>query len=156
MDDIFFDETELIEDIKSKLKQAFNTVEWKKMFGNRKVVFYDSLFIEKPSFPCIYISCVSNNPENNKRTSEQVELYTRFEIEIETYNQEADINGEKVSKEKFAIIFNREIKRVIAEHYRMNLTNARPIPNMDSNICRRMLSYTGIIDNRTKMIYNID
>lgn len=155
MDDLFFDEQLLYDDIKSNLEATFNTPEWKKQFGGRKVEFYNSLKIDKPKFPAVYIQITNSYPVDEMRTSAQVEPYTRFEIEIQTFTQEVQIDNMRVSKERIGILLNAEIKRVIARIYRLNCTRNGSIPNIDSNIHRRILNYTGIVDNKTKMIYNI-
>lgn len=153
MDELIFDEQELIDEIKIEIENTFNTNEWKKMFGNKKMKIYNSLTIDKPSFPCIIVTVIEAIPNLQMRTSRQVEEYTNFVVEIETYNQAVEVDYKKISKEELGIKINNALRLALNKRFRFEITSNEPLMNIDSTIYRRRIVVRGIMDNKNKKIY---
>lgn len=144
-----FDEQYVYDMIKDGIAKAFNTREWKTLFGGKKIAFAEENFGESPSFPCIYIGISSAIERTDLHDSSHQELFTRFEFEVECYNQAT----KDLTKTKLGRMINVRLKEVIEDLFNPVITENRELPSPDETLYRRRISGHSTIDNKNKVFY---
>ena len=154
--DIVFDEEQFTNDIKDKIKLGFKNdtnTNWFNIFGNKEINF--SLIEDKFSdtFPTIDIEVIGI-PYERSMDSVQVANHTQFTIDIYIYNKEGKNGKEKINRKTLSMRIAKMINYIIQTNYGLVASSDSYLPNQDPTICRRLISYSGVIDNKTKSIFN--
>lgn len=154
--DIVFDEELFTNDIEDKIRLGFkndNETNWFSVFGNKEMNI--SLIEDKFSdtFPTISIE-VTGVPYERTMDSGQVANHTQFNIDIYVYNKEGKIGKEKIDRKKLSMRISKRINYIIQTNYGLVASSDTYLPNQDPTICRRLISYRGVIDNKNKYIFN--
>lgn len=144
-----FDEQYVWDYIKSGLEKVFNTPEWKKLFGGKKMKFVDDNFGQQPSFPVIYIEITDFYEPDEFHDSEKVENFTRFSFDIEQYNQAVS----PLTKKQLGRKINMQIAETIKDILNPHITSNGEISSPDDTIYRRSIQGYCIINNKTKIFF---
>lgn len=156
MNELYFDEIKMQESLQNAILDFYKTDSrhekdyWYKLFGNRNLKFYSSQTEansqgQKPQFPCIILS-IDSEPDTTWINSSQIEEVSRVNLTIELYTMQVN-NIDKILLCKYlseiVILGIRNLSSNIV------LTRSTPIPNIDNNICRRIIRGTFKYDNKT-------
>ena len=144
-----FDEQYIYDMIKDGIAKAFNTREWKTLFGGKKIAFSEENFGEPPSYPCIYIDIIDAIERVDLHDSSHKENFTQFEFEVECYNQAT----KDLTKTKLGRMINVRLKEVLEDLFNPVITENRELPSQDETIYRRIISGRSTIDNKNKVFY---
>ena len=153
---IVFDEEQFTNDIKDKIKLGFKNdtnTNWFSVFGNKEINF--SIVEDKFSdtFPTIDIE-VTGIPYERSMDSGQVANHTQFTIDIYVYNKEGKNGKEKINRKVLSMRMAKMINYIIQTNYGLVANSDSYLPNQDPSVCRRLITYTGVIDNKNKYIFN--
>lgn len=156
MNDIVFDEEQFTKDIQNKIRQGFKNdkeTNWFSVFGNKEINF--SIIEDKFSdtFPTIDIEVIGT-PYERSMDSVQVANHTQFTIDIYVYNKEGKNGKEKINRKILSMRISKMINYIMQKSYGLIASSDSYLPNQDPSICRRLISYSGVIDNKNKCIYN--
>lgn len=112
----------------------------------------DPYSTKSPVYPMITVEEIRNSPEqqiNGKiiRTT----LNYRFEI----YGRDTSVSSEVMNKRKVVTTLGNEIDKIMRETYGMKMVgDPQILPySTDNSILRYIVTYGGIIDNETMIIY---
>lgn len=144
-----FDEQKVCDTIQSALKKAFDTPEWKALFGRKVVKFTDDNYGERTSFPVIYIGVSNCSQDDRTVDSDKTEKYTQFYFEIEQYNQATTA----LTKVKLGRKINKQIVETIRETLNPWITQNSEVMSPDESIYRRLIEGYCTIDNQKDIFY---
>ena len=146
-----FDEQFIIDLTRGIISDKLNTTEFKALFGNRKIKFFDSMAEanEKPQFPCFIVNIISSFPATQYNSADDPEHFTEFSMEIEHYNQAS----KDISKEVLGRKINKAVKSALQSTYPFNITYNAELANGDFTVYRRLIRCNGIFDNYKKILY---
>lgn len=144
-----FDEQKVCDTIQSALKKAFDTPEWKALFGRKAVKFTDDNYGERTSFPVIYIGVSNCTQDDRTVDSDKTEKYTQFYFEIEQYNQATTA----LTKVKLGRKINKQIVETIRETLNPWITQNSEVMSPDESIYRRLIEGYCTIDNQKDIFY---
>lgn len=144
-----FDEQYVYDFIKQGLDEKFDTAEWKKKFGGKKVKFSEDNFGQSTSFPVIYINIEDCYEDNRTHDSSQIEHYTQFFFAVECYNQAVG----NVSKKRLGREINAEIVETLRELLNPHITSNSEILSPDDTIYRRRIDGYCTMNNETKIFF---
>ena len=144
-----FDEQKVCDTIQSALKKAFDTPEWKALFGRKSVKFTDDNYGERTSFPVIYIGVSNCSQDDRTVDSDKTEKYTQFYFEIEQYNQATT----SLTKVKLGRKINKQIVETIRETLNPWITQNSEVMSPDESIYRRLIEGYCTIDNQKDIFY---
>lgn len=144
-----FDEQKVCDTIQSALKEAFDTPEWKALFGRKAVKFTDDNYGERTSFPVIYIGVSNCSQDDRTVDSDKTEKYTQFYFEIEQYNQATTA----LTKVKLGRKINKQIVETIRETLNPWITQNSEVMSPDESIYRRLVEGYCTIDNQKDIFY---
>lgn len=148
---LIFDGERVTTQIKKLIQKAFKSDEWYTLFDNNdlQILTYQERVADK--FPTIIINIVDDFPYLRTRDSNQISNHTQFTLRITIYNKNSKskkLNREIVSR-KIADNIIYTLQSELGYIYNAN----QLIPNEDIDVCRRVISYSVIIDNKTFDIY---
>lgn len=142
-----FDEQGIIDYIQGGLAKAFNTKEWKTLFGGNKMSFSEDNFGQAPSFPVIYIEI--DNPYRTNIDSSHIERYTQFSFTIECYNQaKGDLTKKQLGRK-----INGFLVETLIELINPNITANEELASPDETVYRRHIEGYCIHDNQNNIFY---
>lgn len=144
-----FDEQYIYDMIKDGIAEAFNTKEWKALFGGKKMSFAEEDFGKAPSFPCIYIGIENPIEPYRLHDSSHEEKFTEFYFDIECYN----VATKDLTKTKLGRMINVRLKEVLMELFNPHITENRELASPDEKIYRRIISGRSTVENKNKIFY---
>lgn len=144
-----FDEQEIVDYIQAGLKKAFNTKEWKTLFGGKKIAFSEDNFGQAPSFPIIYVDIDDCHQADGTNDSSHLEKFTQFYFNVECYNQATA----ELSKKALGRKINARVVEVLREIMNPNITSNSELASPDETIYRRSIQGYSVYDNTTKTFY---
>lgn len=160
MDNLFFDEIKMKETFEKAIAEFYkNDIRheedfWFKLFGNRDLKFYSSLEEantnkEKPHFPCVLVN-IESSPNTQWSNSTQIEKISSVSFDIEFYTTDVgNIDKSKLSYYLSTIIL-LALRNISGN---ITVTRNAPIPNIDRNVCRRIIRGSFNYDNNTNTFY---
>lgn len=144
-----FDEQGLVDYIREGLAKAFNTKEWKALFGGKKMQFSEDNFGQAQSFPIIYIDVDNCYEPDELHDSSQVENFTHFDFTIECYNQ---AKGE-LTKKQLGRKINAFVVKTLRELMNPHISYNHEVESPDDTVYRRKIDGYGIYDNQNNIFY---
>lgn len=136
----------ILDEIMEKLKNSTFTVSFKDI--------REPYSTKQPVYPMITVEEITNTPQqqiNGKiiRTN----LHYRFEI----YGRDISHEGQLISKRKLVTTLGNELDTIMRETYGMKMIGTYQILPYasDNSILRYIVTYGGIIDNETMIIYQL-
>lgn len=146
---MMFDEQKVCDTIHDALKKAFDTAEWKNLFGRKVMKFTDDNYGERTSFPVIYIGVSTCAQDDRTVDSDKIEKYTQFYFEIEQYNQATT----SLTKVKLGRKINKQIVETLRETLNPWITQNAAVFSPDDSIYRRLIEGYCTIDNQKDIFY---
>lgn len=146
-----FNGQRVMDQVKKLIQKSFKTDEWYELFDNNdlEIITYQERVSDR--FPIITINIIDDYPYLTSRDSNQISNHTQFSLRITIYNKNSiskKLNREIVSR-KIADQIIYTLQSELGYIYESN----QLVPNEDVDICRRIISYSLIIDNKTYNIY---
>ncbi len=136
----------ILDEIIQKIKDSEFTVSYKDI--------REPYSTKEPVYPMITVEEVTNTPQqqiNGKiiRTN----LHYRFEI----YGRDCSVDGKLMRKRKVVTTLGNELDTIMRETYGMKMIGTYQILpyTSDNSILRYIVTYGGIIDNETMIIYQL-
>lgn len=136
----------ILDEIMEKIKNSTFTVSFKDI--------REPYSTKQPVYPMITVEEITNTPQqqiNGKiiRTN----LHYRFEI----YGRDISHEGQLISKRKLVTTLGNELDTIMRETYGMKMIGTYQILPYasDNSILRYIVTYGGIIDNETMIIYQL-
>ena len=146
---IVFDEQEVIDYLKSVVKNAFKSPERRTLFGGKNMKIVDENYSEHISFSVVYVGVsdfiflfvIYDNSGD--------EQYTDVEFEVECYNQEAG----KKTKREIGLAINKQLMTALKQAINPHITMNQQLESPDESIYRRRIEGYTIFDNKNKIFY---
>lgn len=136
----------ILDEIIEKIKNSTFTVSFKDI--------REPYSTKQPVYPMITVEEITNTPQqqiNGKiiRTN----LHYRFEI----YGRDISHEGQLINKRKLVTTLGNELDTIMRETYGMKMIGTYQILPYasDNSILRYIVTYGGIIDNETMIIYQL-
>ena len=136
----------ILDEIMEKIKNSTFTVPFKDIREHYST--------KQPVYPMITVEEITNTPQqqiNGKiiRTN----LHYRFEI----YGRDISHEGQLINKRKLVTTLGNELDTIMRETYGMKMIGTYQILPYasDNSILRYIVTYAGIIDNETMIIYQL-
>lgn len=136
----------ILDEIMEKIKNSTFTVSFKDV--------REPYSTKQPVYPMITVEEITNTPQqqiNGKiiRTN----LHYRFEI----YGRDISHEGQLINKRKLVTTLGNELDTIMRETYGMKMIGTYQILPYasDNSILRYIVTYGGIIDNETMIIYQL-
>lgn len=136
----------ILDEIMEKIKNSTFTVSFKDI--------REPYSTKQPVYPMITVEEITNTPQqqiNGKiiRTN----LHYRFEI----YGRDISHEGQLINKRKLVTTLGNELDTIMRETYGMKMIGTYQILPYasDNSILRYIVTYGGIIDNETMIIYQL-
>lgn len=102
-------------------------------------------------FPQVVLTEQDNSLSSATTRMEETRSLLAFEVNI--YAQDKVINSSKIARMQIARDLSKLVDNVLGYGYRMQRITCTPTPNLDMNIYRITMRYTGILnDNRIKFV----
>lgn len=146
---IVFDEQEVIDYLKSVVKNAFKSPEWRTLFGGKNIKIVDENFGEQTSFPVVYVGVSDCTQADGTYDNSGDEQYTDVEFEVECYNQEAG----KKTKREIGLAINKQLMTALKQAINPHITMNQQLESPDESIYRRRIEGYTIFDNKNKIFY---
>ena len=150
----YFKENDILETFEEFIKDLFAKDEAKTLFPNVDFSFsteYDYV-ADSVSLPAIFITIDDAVNDNGNSNSSQIQQYTRFSVSFEIFTKE--LNDLSLQKSSTAIS-EYIIKNFQLKFGCMILTQNKRLPNIDMTVARRIVTFSGKINNQTNQIYSI-
>lgn len=136
----------ILDEIIQKIKDSTFTVPFKDI--------REPYSTKQPVYPMITVEEVTNTPQqqiNGKIIRSN--LHYRFEI----YGRDSSVDGELMRKREVVTTLGNELDTIMRETYGMKMIGTYQILpyTSDNSILRYIVTYGGIIDNETMIIYQL-
>lgn len=112
----------------------------------------DPYSTKSPVYPMITVEEIKNSPE--QQISGKI-IRTSIAYRFEIYGRDSSVDSEVMNKRKVVTLLGDEIDKLMRETYGMKMVGSPLILpySTDNSILRYIVTYGGIIDNTTMIIY---
>lgn len=136
----------ILDEIMEKIKNSTFTVSFKDI--------REPYSTKQPVYPMITVEEITNVPQQQiKGKIIRTNLHYRFEI----YGRDISHEGQLINKRKLVTTLGNELDTIMRETYGMKMIGTYQILPYasDNSILRYIVTYGGIIDNETMIIYQL-
>lgn len=154
MNKLYLDEELLEDDLRKVLRTAIRSDEAKAEFGTIHLIGKDSDFNQDTAFPAIWLTVTKNAPLTNTQEDIEVEPYTRFSVTVETYTsgkKRRSINIRLAMFVTYALQLRLKMDTYTTRGLRLD--SEQDMGDVTDNVCRRVLRFSGVTDNASKLIF---
>lgn len=154
MNKLYLDEDLLEDDLRKVLRVAIKSDEAKAEFGTIHLIGKDSDFNQDTHFPAISLSLTKNAPLANFQTDIDIEPYTRFSVTVETYTSGKNRRSTNIRLAQF-VTFVLQLRLQLDNYYTrgLQLDQEQELSSFVDNVNRRVLRFSGAVDNASKLIF---
>lgn len=152
---LFFN-IELFEnDLRKIIKSGIKKSAIRKDFGDIHLIPLESDFNEDTKFPAIWITVSKNGPYAPAQEDIEVEPLTRFNVTVETYTSGKNKRSANMRLAKF-VTYLLQTRQKLEHYYNrgLKLDQEVELSSFVADVNRRVLRFSGIVDNASKLIYN--
>lgn len=147
---------ELLEnDLRKIIKSGIKTTSARSEFGQIHLVPQDADLTTDTKFPAIWITVNKNGPYTPAQEDIEVEPYSRFNVTVETYTSG---NNKRTKNVKLAqyITYILQTRQKLDNYFNrgLRLDQERELTSFIDDVNRRVLRFSGVIDNEHKLILN--
>lgn len=147
---------ELLEnDLRKIIKSGIKTTSARSEFGQIHLVPQDADLTTDTKFPAIWITVNKNGPYTPAQEDIEVEPYSRFNVTVETYTSG---NNKRTKNVKLAqyITYMLQTRQKLDNYFNrgLRLDQERELTSFIDDVNRRVLRFSGVIDNEHKLILN--
>lgn len=147
---------ELLEnDLRKIIKSGIKTTSARSEFGQIHLVPQDADLTTDTKFPAIWITVAKNGPYTPAQEDIEVEPYSRFNVTVETYTSG---NNKRTKNVKLAqyITYILQTRQKLDNYFNrgLRLDQERELTSFIDDVNRRVLRFSGVIDNEHKLILN--
>lgn len=149
---LYFQENEILQTLESDLTEIFSTDEAVSLFGTQVDIRseYDDIS-EDLTFPCILISFDDSSAVDERATSSQPQQFTSFVLAFEIFSKAIKEYTPTVATR---LVSEYLIQKVQQKYSLLRITANRYLPNIDDSVARKQITFMGVINNETHMIYS--
>lgn len=149
---LYFQENEILQTLESDLTEIFSTEEAISLFGTQVDVRseYDDIS-EDLTFPCVLISFDTSSAVDIRATSSQPQQFTEFVLVFEVFSKGINDYTPTVATR---LVSEYLIKNIQQKYSLLRMTSNRYLPNIDDSVSRKQVTFMGVINNETHMIYS--
>lgn len=152
---LFFD-IELFEsDLRKIIKNGIKNSAIRNDFGDIHLIPLESDFNEDTKFPAIWITVSKNGPYSPAQEDIEVEPLTRFSVTVETYTSGKNRRSSNMKLAKF-VTYILQTRQQLEHYYNrgLKLDQEVELSSFVANVNRRVLRFSGVVDNASKLILN--
>lgn len=152
---LFFDSSLLEDDLRAIIKTAIRTKDSIDAFGEVHLIPKDSDLNTKTLFPAIYITVIKNGPYTPAQEDVEVEPYSRFSVTVETYTTGSNRRSLNEKLAQF-MIYILQTRQQLNNYYNrgLKLDQERELTSFVDGANRRVIRFSGVVDNASKLILN--
>lgn len=152
---LYFDAELLEDDIRKIIKSSIKTKDAIDMFGEIHVIPKDSDLNSKTLFPAVSIDIYKNGPYTPTQEDVELEPYSRFNVIIETYTTGSNRRSLNMKLAQF-MIYILQTNQQLTNYYNrgLKLDQEREVSTFIEGANRRLIRFSGVVDNASKLIYN--
>lgn len=149
--DIELLEADLRKAIKSQIKKSSVRQE----FGDIHLVPIESDFNQDTKFPAIWITVAKNGPYAPAQEDIEVEPFSRFSVTVETYTSGKNKRSANMRLAKF-VTYLLQTRQKLDTYYNrgLKLDQEIELSSFVEDVNRRVLRFSGVVDNASKLILN--
>ena len=149
---LYFQENDIIQTLENDLIEIFSVDEAVEKFGTQVDIRseYDDIS-EDLTFPCILISFDDSSAVDDKSTSSQPQQFTSFVLVFEIYSKGIKEYTPTVATR---LVSEYLIQKLQQKYSLLRMTSNRSLPNIDDSVSRKQVTFMGVINNETHMIYS--
>lgn len=152
---LYLDLLLLEDDLRDVIKAGIKTTHAKQRFGKIHLVPQDSDLNTDTLFPAIWITVAKNGPYTPTQEDIEVEPYTRFSVTVETYTTGNDRRTKNVALAQYVAYLLQRRQQLDNFFTRgLRLDQERELTSFIEGVNRRVLRFSGIVDNEHKLILN--
>lgn len=149
-------DAELLEnDLRKIIRTAIRKKEAIKQFGEIYLVPADTDLNEKILFPAVSIEVHKNGPYALTQEDIEVEPFSRFSVTVETYTNGSNKRSMNMRLAQF-ITSILQTNQQLENYYNrgLKLDQERELSSFIEGVSRRVVRFSGVVDNASKLIYN--
>lgn len=152
---LYFDAELLEDDLRKIIKSSCRSKDAKGMFGEIHIIPKDSDLNSKTLFPAVYINIYKNGPYTQAQEDVEVEPYSRFSVIVETYTTGSNRRSLNMKLAQF-MIYILQTNQKLTNYYNrgLKLDQEREVSSFIEGANRRLIRFSGVVDNASKLIYN--
>lgn len=152
---LYFNAELLEDDLRKIIKSSVKTKDAIDMFGEIHVIPKDSDLNSKTLFPAVSIDIYKNGPYTPTQEDVEVEPYSRFNVIIETYTTGSNRRSLNMKLAQF-MIYILQTNQQLTNYYNrgLKLDQEREVSTFIEGVNRRLIRFSGVVDNASKLIYN--
>ena len=152
---LFLDAELLESDLRQAIKSKIKTKDAVDFFGEIHLAPIDSDLNSKSKFPSVYIEITKNGPYTPAQEDVEVEPYSRFSVTVETYTTGSDRRSMNMKLARF-ITYILQTRQQLTNYYNrgLKLDQERELSSFVDGVNRRVLRFSGVVDNASKLILN--
>ena len=149
---LYFQENDIIQTLENDLIEIFSVDEAVEKFGTQVDIRseYDDIS-EDLTFPCILISFDDSSAVDDRATSSQPQQFTSFVFVFEIYSKGIKEYTPTVATR---LVSEYLIQKLQQKYSLLRMTSNRSLPNIDDSVSRKQVTFMGVINNETHMIYS--
>lgn len=147
---------ELLEnDLRKIIKSGIKTTSARQAFGQIHLVPQDADLTTDTKFPAIWITVAKNGPYTRAQEDIEVEPYSRFNVTVETYTAGNDRRSKNIKLAQY-ITYILQTRQQLDTYFTrgLKLDQERELTSFIDDVNRRVLRFSGVIDNEHKLILN--
>ena len=152
---LFFDIEKFENDLRKIIKSSIKASAIRRDFGEIHLIPMESDFNEDTKFPAVWITVSKDGPYTPAQEDIEVEPLTRFSVTVETYTSGKNRRSlnMKLARLMTSILQTRQ---QLENYYNrgLRLDQEVELSSFVADVNRRVLRFSGIVDNASKLIYN--
>lgn len=153
---LFFDSELLEDDFRKLLKQSFRNKQVSENFGSEIYLIPMNVdFTPKTKLPAVYIEVQKNGTYVTTQEDIQVDPFSRFNVTIETYTSGNNKRRKNIQLSQFitnVLQTNQQLENFYNRGLR--LEQDMELSSIIEGVNRRRIRFSGVVDNRLKLILN--
>lgn len=155
VNDLYFDAELLENDLNDIIKSAKKDKSIIKKFGEIHLIPPDSDLNAESQYPAAFVEVHKNGPYTPAQEDIQVEPISRFSVTVETYTSGSNRRSLNMKLAQFMISVlqtNQQLKHYYNRGLRLD--QETELSSFVDGVNRRVIRFSGIVDNASKLIYN--
>ena len=149
-------DAELLEnDLRNAIKTQIKKSSIREDFGDIHLIPLESDFNQDTKFPAIWLTVTKNGPYLPAQEYIEVEPFSRFSVTVETYTSGKNKRSNNMKLAKL-VVYILQLRQQLEHYYNrgLKLDQEIELSSFVTDVNRRVLRFSGVIDNASKLILN--
>ena len=153
--ELFFDIEKFENDLRKIIKSGIKKSAVRREFGDIHLIPLESDFNEDSKFPAVFITVNKSGPYTPTQEDIEVEPYSRFNVTVETYTSGKNRRSLNIKLARLMTSILQTRQKLDNYYNRgLRLDQEIELSSFVADVNRRVLRFSGIVDNASKLIYN--